>query len=231
MKRTTLGLSIIALSAALTAGSAIAGGGPRGQQPMAPVTPTLDDAEAAALLFMREEEKLARDVYTMMDDAWNAALFVNIATSEQRHMDSVKRLLDRYALPDPALEDAVGYFSDASLQALYDELLSRGEGSYLDALQVGGLIEEVDIEDLADAIAATDNTDLRTLYDNLMRGSRNHLRAFAAEIERMGVPYEAQHLEQADVDAIIDSPMERGGSNGGQNGQGGNSGGGKGGRR
>ncbi len=81
-----------------------------------------------------------------------------------------------------------------------------------EALQVGALIEEVDIEDLQLAIEETDNADLQNAYDNLMRGSRNHLRAFVAEIERTGVVYEAQHLDQTIVDAILDGPVERGGS-------------------
>ena len=112
-------------------------------------------------------------------------------------------------LPDPAKPE-IGAFKNAEIQALYDELMDRGETSYLEALWVGGLIEEVDIEDLDNAIAASNHADLAQVYGNLLRGSRNHLRAFASTIERQGVVYEAQHLDQEIVDAIIDSPMERG---------------------
>lgn len=165
--------------------------------------------EAATLSFMREEEKLARDVYLNMAARWALPPFANIAQSEQQHMDAIKAKLDKYGLPDPA-NTTIGSFKNAELQTLYDTLMDRGETSYLEALQVGGMIEEVDIEDLENAIAATNHADLDQVYGNLLRGSRNHLRAFAREIERQGGVYEAQYLDQEIVDAIIDSPMERG---------------------
>lgn len=171
----------------------------------------LSAAEAATLTFMREEEKLARDIYLTMDLTWDLPPFSNIAVSEQQHMDAIKALLDKYRLADPALPK-IGAFKNDELQQLYNELLARGEVSYLEALQVGGLIEEVDIEDLENAIAATSHADLAQTYESLMCGSRNHLRSFAATIEAQGVVYEAQYLDQEVVDAIIDSPMERGGA-------------------
>ncbi len=178
----------------------------------------LNADEAATLTFMREEEKLARDIYLAMDQAWGLPPFGNIAVSEQKHMDAIKALLDKYRLADPALSE-IGAFKNDELQQLYDELLGRGEVSYLKALQVGGLIEEVDIEDLENAIDATNHADLAQTYASLMCGSRNHLRAFAATIEAQGVAYEAQYLDQEVVDAIIDSPMERGGACGAGGGQ------------
>ncbi|MBV5275669.1 MAG: DUF2202 domain-containing protein [Lamprocystis purpurea] len=197
----------LALTAVLAAAPAL-GAGPRGTRP---VLPTVDAGEAASLTFMREEEKVARDTYLAMEARWDALPFANIAQSEQQHMDAVKASLTKYALPDPVNPDLPGVFDNETLQQMYTDLLARGETSYLEALRVGGLIEEVDIDDVQDAMDATDNADLKTMYGNLLRGSRNHLRAFAAAIEALGVVYEAQHLEQATVDAIIDSPMERGG--------------------
>ncbi len=173
----------------------------------------LSAQEAATLTFMREEEKLARDIYDLMYATWNAPLFTMIADAEQRHMDSVKSKLDAYGLADPAANDVPALFSDAALQQLYDDLSARGLVSYVEALWVGALIEEVDIEDNQNALEATDKPDLQTLYANLLKGSRNHLRAFAAELERLGVVYQAQYLDQQTVDAILQSPMERGSAN------------------
>ena len=67
------------------------------------VTPELDATEAAGLTFMREEEKLARDVYQNFYPLWNATLFNNIGQSEQQHFEAIGELLDRYRLDDPAL--------------------------------------------------------------------------------------------------------------------------------
>ena len=89
---------------------------------------TVDTEEAATLTFMREEEKLARDLYRAMAEQWDAAIFTNIALSEQQHMDAVKRMLDKYSLADPAQADVAGWFSDPELQTLYSELSAQGLG-------------------------------------------------------------------------------------------------------
>ena len=44
---------------------------------------TLPDSETVTLKFMREEEKLARDVYLYLFDVWGQWIFENIAASEQ----------------------------------------------------------------------------------------------------------------------------------------------------
>lgn len=171
----------------------------------------LDATEAAGLTYMREEEKLARDVYQYFYPLWNATLFDNISQSEQEHFDAVGALLDRYRLDDPALQDLPGVFQNPELQQLYDQLVERGSSTALAALQIGALIEETDIVDILMAIAETDQPDIIQVYENLLRGSRNHLRAFVTAIEAQGLPYAAQVLPQEQVDAIVDSPMERGG--------------------
>ncbi|MBK1717837.1 DUF2202 domain-containing protein [Thiocystis violacea] len=219
--RTEYSLPMIALTAIMVAAPAF-GAGPRGSQPVQPVLADLDAQEAEALIFMREEEKLARDVYLAMDGLWQQLPFENIAQSEQKHMDAVKNAIDNYGLTDPSEANPLGVFTNTTLQQLYTDLTTLGETSYLEALQVGALIEEVDIEDLENTIAATNNLDLQTMYGNLLRGSRNHLRAFVAEIERQGVVYEAQLLSQEAVDEILDSPMERGGNGAGKRGSGSN---------
>ena len=48
-------------------------------------TPVLSAKEASDLIFLREEEKLARDVYLALYDAWGTPIFLNISSSEQKH--------------------------------------------------------------------------------------------------------------------------------------------------
>jgi hypothetical protein len=170
----------------------------------------LDTTEAAGLTYMREEEKLARDVYQNFYPLWNNSLFDNISQSEQQHFDAIGGLLDRYRLDDPARMDLPGVFQNPDLQALFDQLIEQGAGSAIAALQAGALIEETDIVDIAKAITETDQPDILQVYENLLRGSRNHLRAFVAAIEAAGIPYQALVLTQDQVDAIVNSPMERG---------------------
>ena len=142
---------------------------------------TLDPNEKAELQYMREEEKLARDVYRALAAKWSdAAVFARIAQSEQRHMDAVEVVLDRYGVADPAAGKAAGVFSDPKLQALYDDLVTEGRVSLQAAYAVGMKIEKADIADLQVALAATDNADLERLYGNLLAASKNHLQAFTA---------------------------------------------------
>jgi hypothetical protein len=162
----------------------------------------LTEAVEHDLLFMREEEKVARDVYAGLYAEWGVRVFNNIAQSEQQHMDSILGLLNQYGLVDPALE--AGQFSNTDLQDLFDALMSRGRQSKLEALMVGALIEEVDIEDLAQAMLRTDQSGILSVYINLMKGSENHLNAFVKNIEAItGVPYTAQQITQKEVDAIL----------------------------
>jgi len=149
----------------------------------------LTNAEKYWLTYMREEEKLARDVYIVLYDKWRLAIFNNISQSEQTHMDAIKTLLDRYGLPDPAKAE-VGAFTDPGLQAIYDTLIAQGSLSEVEALQVGVTIEETDIDDLGVAIDAATRKDLKSVYNNLLQGSLNHLKAFVSNLAKYGVTYE-----------------------------------------
>jgi len=162
----------------------------------------LSEEEAASLLFMREEEKLARDVYNALYTTWGQQTFTNIASSEQMHMDEIKVLLDRYGLTDPALD--AGQFTNPELQALYTQLVAQGSLSLADALKVGAAIEEIDIRDLQTRMSQTDNADLQQAYTNLMNGSYSHLKAFTDTLlTQTGETYVPQYLTAEQYQTII----------------------------
>ena len=144
----------------------------------------LPDEVAYTLNYMREEEKLARDVYLFLYDKWHSRIFKNISVSEQTHMDAIKNLLDKYGIPDPAADKGPGEFANSQLQALYEELIQDGSVSLVDALEVGVFIEETDIEDLDAGIASSTHKDIITVYSNLLAGSLNHLNAFNSNLAR-----------------------------------------------
>lgn len=172
----------------------------------------LNQNEIDALLFMREEEKLARDVYLTLYEEWNLAIFNNIARSEQQHMDAVKVLLDRYDLEDPMLGE-IGDFENQTLQELYDELVITGSKSIQDALLVGGAIEEIDILDLKEGLTESTNPDVIRVFESLLRGSYNHLNAFVNNYNRQtGETYQPQYMTQADFDEI--NSLSNGNGNG-----------------
>lgn len=169
----------------------------------------LSAEEIAGLVYMREEEKLAHDVYLALYARWGAVVFSNIAQSEAQHTELVRQRLVAHGLADPAEGKAAGVFADAGLQALYNTLVSKGQTSLVAALSVGCLIEETDIRDLADRRAlVVGEPDIVAVYDKLMCGSRNHARAFNAQLATQGVRYAAQVMSQTEWDAIVSSAQE-----------------------
>ena len=171
----------------------------------------LSEAETASLLLMREEEKLARDVYLTLGEKYELNVFTNIPRSEQRHMDRVGDLLAKYDVADPIVDDSRGKFENPELQKLYNDLIDKGSESVIAALQVGATIEDLDIYDLEKAMANdVDNQDIMQIYQNLTKGSRNHMRAFSSQLEAHGGSYEVQFISAADYEAILASDQEHG---------------------
>ena len=181
----------------------------------------LDQTEIDALLYMREEEKLARDVYNVLYAQWNIPVFGNIASSEQTHMDFVLTLLDRYGLVDPASSEA-GVFSNAILQSLYDQLVASGSQSLENALLAGGAIEEIDILDLKIRLEQTDQLDIQQVFENLLMGSYNHLNSFASQYNaKVGTPYVPQYLSLEEYQSILTTETNGVGGGGGRGNRGG----------
>jgi hypothetical protein len=189
----------------------------------------LSEGEVAGLLYMREEEKLAHDVYAFFYSLYGTQNFQNISQSELTHTEAVKTLIDRYGLTDPASSE-MGVFTNPDLQALYNELITLGSQSFVEALKVGAAIEEIDILDLQEYLAQTDKADIQTVYENLLLGSENHLRAFVARYStETGETYVPQYLSLDAFQVIInaDTQVSRGnqGSGGSNLGVGGGNGG------
>lgn len=165
----------------------------------------LNDAEIESILFMREEEKLARDVYLTLYDQFSLRVFNFIPRSEQIHMNALKVLIDRYELTDPVVNDVRGEFQNEDLQKLYTDLVEQGSVSEIEALKVGALIEEIDILDLDHGLTEVieDNLDMTRIYTNLRRGSTFHLKAFVWNLKVRGEIYTPQVMDQESYDEII----------------------------
>lgn len=170
---TALVLSALLLAGCSDSGSSTSSGGG--------TATTLSAAETESLVYMREEEKLARDVYRTLFNRWNLSIFNNISGAEQTHMDTLAGILATYGIADPVTSDATGSFTNPVLASLYDQLVARGNTSAAEAIQVGIFIEETDISDLQKAISESTHDDVTRAYENLLRGSYNHLQAFNAQ--------------------------------------------------
>ena len=172
---------------------------------------TLTTEEQNSLAFMREEEKLAHDVYAQLDTLWSnqTRVFVNIAKSEATHTEAIRQLLVRYNLTDPSATRVAGQYQSTKLQALYTQLVATGTLSLIEALKVGSAIEEIDMIDINTALLSIDNQDIVLVYQNLLKGSRNHLRAFVSALTNQGVTYVPQYMALADYQTIISQAIER----------------------
>ena len=187
---------------------------------------TLDAAEETHLIFMREEEKLARDVYLTLGKQYkDLKVFSRIDDAEQKHTDTMADMLLLYQIDDPSTSDKVGVFTGEDygwyFTEKYEHLVSWGGTDGLQALYVGAFIEELDMHDIAECpmviqetyalgeygcgLVQTDETQLTRAYESLIDGSASHLRAYVKAIEQIigEGTYEAQYLPQNVVDSIL----------------------------
>lgn len=190
--------------------------------------------ETEYLWFMREEEKLARDTYTYFYEQWDLPVFENIAASEQRHTDAIEKLIVVYGLWDPVDDESIwketnlfnfanGEDGKEDLNALIRYLVFDEDVGGLTTVEqaalIGELIEEKDILDIQHAIDVTAaHPDIVAVYESLMCGSRNHLRAFYTQLQILGIvdqyvsilpPEFFETSEYEDFDDLATSPVER----------------------
>jgi hypothetical protein len=175
-------------------------------------SPTVNEAEIAMLKYMREEEKLARDVYRYFFTLYKVPVFKNISNSEQRHMSRIKCLLDNYGILDPASSED-GIFTNPLLQELYTSLTDQGKISVAEAYKIGATIEDLDIKDLATDLSNTENPAIKDIFERLMCGSRNHLRSYYSLIIKAGNTYAAQYITDEEFNAIVTTEKEFCGNN------------------
>ena len=188
----------------------------------------LDVNEQTHLVFMREEEKLARDVYLTLGTMYpDSVIFGKIDDSEQKHLAAVKTMLEKYGVEDPNTNDNIGAFTGEDYGWYFTEkfnlLVERASISELEALYVGAFIEELDMMDINQCPEVivetdngindvsecgkiyTDNSDISNLYGSLLDGSDSHLEGYVKNIEKyIGEGnYQAQVLSQEQVDEIL----------------------------
>ena len=202
----------------------------------------LTDADTAHLIFMRSEEKLARDVYLTLAEMYpEQPIFLTIATrAEQTHTDTMAAMLQKFKIEDPepstALDtlppfDQIGvfenyYFAEYFTEKYKDLVGLAGMGLF-EALNVGALIEELDMHDIdycndafylyypdplpeypdCGGLSATAVRALQNSLGNLLAGSENHLCAFVSQIGPLMVDecYSAWYLEKYEVYDIVEA--------------------------
>jgi hypothetical protein len=163
---------------------------------------TLTEADIAGLMEMREEEKLARQVYIFMYEKYKYRVFNNISKSENAHTSAVLHLIDGFGLTDPT-PVAETEFNNPLFTDLYAQLTVKGSESIIEALKVGAFIEEYDINDLQNLIETTENPTVKRVYGNLLRGSKFHLKAFTNSLKLLNATYTPTVISAEEYNEIL----------------------------
>lgn len=171
-------------------------------------TKNLTEEEKTGLIFTRQEEKLAYDVYRYAFEKYGSPIFDNISRSELTHQGKIQDILDEYNIPNPVENSGPGQFEDESLQNLYQQLTEKVDISLADAFEVGATIEDLDINDLMELTESSQNAQLKKTYEMLTCGSRNHLRGFTGQLKNLGKDYVPQFLTVDVYNAIINGSHE-----------------------
>jgi hypothetical protein len=164
---------------------------------------TIEQTAIKDLLQLYEEEKLARDVYLYAYQKWNDKIFNNIANSEQNHINAVKTILEQYKISHSELQE-IGKFDNTELQTIYNELISKCDISLQEALTVGAIVEDLDINDLNIFATHTQNDTILEMYKNLNCGSRNHIVSFTSKLSKYNTEYTPQYISIELYNSIID---------------------------
>lgn len=166
----------------------------------------LTEDEKTAIIHMREEEKLARDVYQTLGKTTDSKVFQNIPKSEGRHMDVFDQLIDRYGLKDPVKDESVvGTFTDPLFTDLFAKLTEKGKLSDADAFEVGAMVEDINMANLMKYGMATEKADLKLAYDTLLVQSKNHMSAFVRQLDRLGKTFEPTHINAQQLSEAVDA--------------------------
>jgi len=149
-----------------------------GTVPIVQQSNILSEGEVSSLLFMIEEEKMARDIYDELFEQTGLIQFDKISDSEQQHYNTLLTTAAKLGIDTDSLSTQAGVFTNSAVQSLYDQLIAQGSISTESAIDVGITIEQTDITDLQTVIDTTEITLLGQVYNNLLDASVNHLNAF-----------------------------------------------------
>jgi hypothetical protein len=155
------------------------------------------------LLYLYQEEKVARDVYAELYDMYGLRTFDSISNSEQSHMDAVEYLLNEYQIDYSNISDERGVYQLPELQKLYDTLIEKGSESIINAIEVGATIEDLDIFDLDEMLSKNYDADVDRVLSNLKKGSENHMRAFIRQLTKYNETYTPKYISQEYFESII----------------------------
>jgi len=146
-------------------------------------TATLSEAELNDLIYLVKLEKMAYEVYTTLGQTYSTMpILGNISEAEYRHWKVLQNLFVKYSETDPTKDGEVdlgiGLYNDDDMSDAYDEAITYGGVSLLQAMETGAIIEQLELDSLNNALGRTVLPDLTTIYNNFINADGAHLTAF-----------------------------------------------------
>jgi hypothetical protein len=164
----------------------------------------LSPSDRSTLLYVSEQEKLARDLYAALSETWRLDVFHTTSGSEDIHADALRTLLGRYKLPDPALGLSRGEFSREDLAERYDDLMARGRFSPVEALKAAASVEELEIEDMGARLLHVQAPEIQSVLESVVASDKHHLRSLVVALRKLGHTYTPVRLPREQFELIID---------------------------
>ncbi|NTV17903.1 MAG: DUF2202 domain-containing protein [Bacteroidales bacterium] len=181
---------------------------------LAGVTPAFDSTadltadEIEFIYAVREDEKVARDLYFSFFGTFGLKPFENIGKAEDNHIKATEKLFDYYEIDYPALSEN-GKFENAIRQKLFDSLLLKGTPE-LEAFKVMAMLEESNIVEYGEVLKTIANPNIKIVIENLARASANHFKAAIRQITALGGTYTPALMTQEQYKAVIAIGFEKG---------------------
>lgn len=177
--------------------------------PVMEATSPLTADETEFLYAIREDEKIAHDVYAAFSALYPAAKTISkIMTAESSHISAAEAVLDYYEIEYPPLSDT-GIFEDADRQALYNDLITKGT-TLIKAYGTMALMEEETVYAYKSIQNQLTNSNLSLLLSQLIKASSNHLRATVRQVVKLGGSYSPAYLSDEEYQTIINMAFENG---------------------
>lgn len=184
------------------------------------VTSALNADEIEFLYAVREDEKLAHDVYSVFADKYPTAPQIGrIMNAESTHMAAVDSLFKYYEI-DYVPTTEVGVFASPERQEQFNTL-SAQSSTLVEAFKTMAFIEEEGIAAYNAVVGDIENVNIKLVIEHLTKASGNHLKAVDRQIKSLGETYTPTVLTQEDYDAIINAPFTHGNAYGQIKGNGG----------
>lgn len=166
-------------------------------------------SKESIVLYLIEQEKLAHDLYSVLDTIWVTEIFNRLSGDERNHMEKLNAVAVDFMMvvPNHFNEYLPGQYINENLRHLYHDLLLDANLSLEDAYRTCANLEERKILDLRAALKQP-NFELETLtYKALLIGAEDNFKLFLRALLEMNAGYQPIHFSNSEFEALTKNFM------------------------